>query len=77
MPQTNVDMLKLIHEIKSSGITIRELLTMKSGLKDGDPLTENPTIHSLDRGDREHYSNYGYQLLARVVQNKSGMSFSN
>jgi CubicO group peptidase (beta-lactamase class C family) len=80
LPQKNVAMLKLIHDIRDSGITIRELLTMTSGLKDGDSLAENPTVHSLDRSEdsREYgYSNYGYQLLARVVQNESGMSFSN
>jgi len=79
LPHSNVGMLKLIHEIKSSGITIRELLTMTSGLKDGDPLAEHPTVHFLDRSEssREHgYSNYGYQLLARVVQNMSEMGFS-
>jgi len=78
LPQTNVTMLTLIHEIHAPGITIRELLTMKSGLIDGDPLAEKRSSHSLDRSEKSRengYSNYGYQPLARFVQNKSGMSF--
>ena len=78
LPQNEKDMGKLIEDIKKSGITIRQLLTMKSGLEDGDPIDKEKPRTFLDPEgiNKERYSNYGYQLLARVIQNQSGITFS-
>lgn len=58
-----------IKSFMKSGTTIRQLLTHTSG------LMEDPARFDPKQIGKSHYSNLGYQLLARIVAHATGVSF--
>jgi len=65
---------------QESLITIRNNLTMTTGLDDGvaDPDCEDPSclIYKADAGTRWAYHNAPYRLLQKVIENASGKTFN-
>ena len=73
--------------VDKRGITVRHLLTHTAGLLDAlgddyDPLTREAMIAGVlsselrtRPGERYHYSNVGYSMLAAIVEKVSGMGY--
>jgi len=66
---------------KENLITVRNQLTMTTGLDDGvaDPDCTSPSclVYKSDAGTRWAYHNAAYTMLDKVVENASGTSYNN
>jgi CubicO group peptidase (beta-lactamase class C family) len=71
--QTQEGLYTFIRELqKNDSITIRHLLTHTSGIQDA---REKGIHFDPSKFGEHHYSNYGYQLLARIVSQTAKMPF--
>jgi CubicO group peptidase (beta-lactamase class C family) len=76
--------INLPHDPRVRAITVRQLLTMSSGIREGPPQwdkTEDPTRSALmmqldaDPGSKFNYSSYASQILASLVSRATHQTF--
>lgn len=66
---------KFFNDIRSSSITVKELLTHTAGIIEHGPNASEGYCFDSNEIGKYNYSNYGYQLLARIIENQSREPF--